>query len=74
MASSNTNNCTFRGVENVSKQIEFRYADGRKLDHNFTSPLGKMRALYVHVPHTKKPAISVPKPVLPGVYTNTNNL
>ena len=48
-----------------------RYENRRKLDHEFTSPLCKLRALAVHVPCLNKPEATVLKPVFNGVYINT---
>ena len=56
----------------MCKQTEFKYADGRKPDQKFTSPLRKTRALCVHVPHPKKPGVTVLKPVFDGFCINTN--
>ena len=57
----------------MCNQTELRYVDGRKLDRKFTSPLHKMRALQVHVPHPKKPGTTVLEPVVGGAYINTDD-
>ena len=49
----NTQLRVLKGVENMCKQTEFRYEDGRDPDRKFTSPLREMRALCVHVPNPK---------------------
>ena len=68
----NTQLRVLKGVENMCKQTEFRYKDGRDPDRKFTSPLREMRALCVHVPNPKKPGTTILKPVFDGVYINTD--
>ena len=53
--------------------MEFKYKDGRKPDRKYMSPLSELRAICIHVPHTKKPGITVLKPVIDGVYINNDN-
>jgi hypothetical protein len=58
-------------VENLCKETEMRYEDGRKPDRKFTSPLRELRALAVRVPHRTMPEATILKPVFTGVYVNT---
>jgi hypothetical protein len=61
-----------KGTDNMCKQTEFRYEDGRKLDHKYMSPLRELWSICVHVPYPKKPGTTLPNPVFVGVYTNTD--
>ena len=68
----NTQLRVLTGFENMCKETEFRYEDGRKPARKFTSPLREMKALCVHVPHPKIPETTILKPVFDGVYINTD--
>ena len=62
--------CELNGVDNLCKDTEMRYKDRRKPDHKFVSPLCKLNALVLHVPHRTKPEVTVPKPVFDDMYVN----
>jgi hypothetical protein len=52
-----------KGIENLCKQTEFRYEDGRKSSRKFTSILSELRSMCIPFPDPEKPETTVARPI-----------